>query len=70
MIKEKDMSEILSLLGEMESFTPGEDAMSSLVSLYDEENELSDADLSLVAAARAPMSFAEFMKKAAEKGKA
>lgn len=67
---EKEMSEILALLGEMERFAPGEDALSSLVSLYDEDDELTDEDLSWVAAAHAPMSFAEFMKRAAEQGKA
>lgn len=57
-----EMTSILSLLAEMNSFSEINDELSVMVNRFD-DSELSEDDLSLVSAAYTPMPFSELLKK-------
>ena len=57
-----EMEEILSVVAEMNSFSDMQDELTEVVNRF-EDDELSEDDLTMVSAARAPMPFSEFLKK-------
>ena len=57
-----EMTEILKVCAEMNSFTEIDDDLSSVVDRF-EDGEPDEDDLSLVSAAYSPMPFSEFLKK-------
>lgn len=57
-----EMSSILTILAEMDSFSDLGDDLSKLVRQYD-DGELAEDDLLLVSAAYSPPPFSDFLKK-------
>lgn len=56
-----EMSDILRLLAEMNSFSEINDGLTEMINRY-ADSELSEDDLSLVAAAHAPKPFSDLLK--------
>lgn len=57
-----EMTSVLEIMAEMNSFSEINDDLSELVARFD-EGELSDDDLSFVSAAYSPLPFSEFLKR-------
>lgn len=57
-----EMTSILEIIAEMNSFSIIDDDLSTLISQFD-DGELSEDDLSMVSAAYSPLPFSEFLKK-------
>lgn len=57
-----EMTSILEIIAEMNSFSIIDDDLSTLISQFD-DGELGEDDLSMVSAAYSPLPFSEFLKK-------
>jgi uncharacterized protein with PhoU and TrkA domain len=57
-----EMTSILEIIAEMDSFSEINDDLSELVARYDDD-ELAEDDLCLVSAAYSPPPFSEFLKR-------
>ncbi len=57
-----EMTSILEIMAEMNSFSETNDDLSELVARYDSD-EISENDLSFVSAAYSPPPFSEFLKR-------